>query len=250
MKSLKDRILSHTFAIAKDKRPELTPYVDMRQSVFITGVDKATYPEINVNEVDFSKLMFNDFVAVMECRHDPKSTVTHDAGILIRVFKKNDVYVSGTFMMLITEGNIKNSYAVLCGIELDCVKQEIQLVHIPEVNTKFVTENDKSIVEEFLKVIYVTQNYERMVKKGVPRKYAYQKLPWNVRDTHIEYTIDLTKPKYVQAEVSQDKRKHAGMPEHERRGHWRTYKSGKKVFIKSCEINKGKGNKVEKSYKL
>jgi hypothetical protein len=38
--------------------------------------------------------------------------------------------------------------------------------------------------------------------------------------------------------------------EHERRGHWRRYKSGKEVFIETLTVNKGVGGKIIKDYEL
>lgn len=38
--------------------------------------------------------------------------------------------------------------------------------------------------------------------------------------------------------------------EHERRGHWRRYKSGKEIFIEKLTVNKGVGGKVIKDYQL
>lgn len=38
--------------------------------------------------------------------------------------------------------------------------------------------------------------------------------------------------------------------EHERRGHWRRYKSGKEVFIEKLTVNKGVGGKVIKDYQF
>lgn len=38
--------------------------------------------------------------------------------------------------------------------------------------------------------------------------------------------------------------------EHERRGHWRHYKSGKRVWIDQLTVNKGQGGKIIKDYQL
>lgn len=41
---------------------------------------------------------------------------------------------------------------------------------------------------------------------------------------------------------------HASPEEHQRRGHWRTYKSGKRTFVNETTVNKGNGKAVKKVY--
>ncbi len=67
------------------------------------------------------------------------------------------------------------------------------------------------------------------------------------QERYISYMLDLTKPmkKYTRKQLGGT---HASPIEHERRGHWRTYKSGKRTFVESTTINKGKGGKVDKGY--
>ena len=43
---------------------------------------------------------------------------------------------------------------------------------------------------------------------------------------------------------------HASTVEHTRRGHWRTYKSGKRTFVEDTIVNKGKGTPVKKVYTM
>lgn len=49
---------------------------------------------------------------------------------------------------------------------------------------------------------------------------------------------------------SGETRDHRTPREHERRGHWRRYKSGKEVFIEKLTVNKGVGGKIIKDYQL
>lgn len=41
---------------------------------------------------------------------------------------------------------------------------------------------------------------------------------------------------------------HASPEEHQRRGHWRTYKSGKRTFVNETTVNKGSGKTIKKVY--
>lgn len=72
------------------------------------------------------------------------------------------------------------------------------------------------------------------------------------KDRYVEYTLDLSKP--VKRRLTKSPHKggtHASPCEHKRRGHYRTYKSGKVVRVGGTTVNKGsKSGVVEKDYSL
>lgn len=77
-------------------------------------------------------------------------------------------------------------------------------------------------------------------------------VPSGMTGKYIEYTLDLSKPIKKRLWKSAPKGGSHNPPcEHTRRGHTRTYKSGKVVFVKGSVINKGStSGKVEKDYSL
>ncbi len=254
MKSLKDRIMKHHFAIPKDVRERMLPYVDFRASTFITGVEKIPYPNINAASGNWGNLIFEDFVAVMpnedEMRDGTKVEIPY--GLLIRVFRKNEDVVCGCVSMYCSDGGLKDCYIVLCGIDLHINTGTIEISQLAEINRKFVLENRERIFEDFLKVIYVTQHYEQTIVRGVPKKYSYQKMTKVQQKTHIEYIVDLTKPKYISEEPREPQPTGKRKEYHERKGYERTSKLGKKHWVRASEINKDlkPAVKKEKTYKL
>jgi hypothetical protein len=64
------------------------------------------------------------------------------------------------------------------------------------------------------------------------------------------YRVLTIQPRSEPTLPSGETRDHRSPREHERRGHWRRYKSGKEVFIEKLTINKGVGGKVIKDYQL
>ncbi len=71
-----------------------------------------------------------------------------------------------------------------------------------------------------------------------------------IRETIVELkrvnVIKLNKPRSLsyQGKVGT----HASPEEHQRRGHWRSYKSGKRTFVKETTVNKGFGKGAKKVY--
>lgn len=254
MKSLKDRIMKHHFAIPKDVRNKMIPYVDFRESTFITGIEKIPYSNgvVLANE-RWGDLIFEDFVAVMpnEGKQLNGEVIQSPYGLLVRVFRKDEDIVSGCISVFFTDGELKNCYLVMCGIDLHIHEGTIELVHVAEINSKFVNENREQFFEEFLKTIYVTQRYEQTVVRGVPKKYSYQKMTKAQQKTHIEYIVDLTKPKYV-SEPKESKATGKRKEYHERKGYKRTSKLGKVHWVRSSEINKDLKPEIkkDKTYKL
>lgn len=91
------------------------------------------------------------------------------------------------------------------------------------------------------------QTYERVVADTTPGKFKLSKMKPVERGRCIEYTLDLAKP--IARPNSPSGIKGTPKCEHDRRGHWRTYKSGKTVWIKGGTIAKGsKRGRIEKAY--
>lgn len=92
------------------------------------------------------------------------------------------------------------------------------------------------------------------VKIGKPLTFSERKhVPSGVQDKYIEYTLDLSKPsiRYKFKSIRTSTGTHNSPCEHLRRGHYRTYKSGKKVWVNGITVNKGsKSGKVEKDYSM
>lgn len=252
MKSLKDRIMQHHFAIPKDVRAKLLPYVDFRESIFITGVEKIPYSNgVNLANENWGNLVFEDFVAVFPDVGELENEIIHPHWLLMRVFRKSATVVSGCVSIYSPEGKLKDCYIVLCGIDLHIDSNTIELVHVSDLTPEFTHGNRERILEEFLRTIYVTQRYEQTVVKGVPKKYSYQKMTKAQQQTHVEYIVDLTKPKYV-SESKESKVTGKRKEYHERKGYKRTSKLGKVHWVRSSEINKDLKPKVkkDKTYKL
>lgn len=96
---------------------------------------------------------------------------------------------------------------------------------------KFLLEQEKTIVQK---------NQRSETTPKVPGGH--------VGTTFTVLTIDLSLPQ-VRSNSNEPWEGSKGLRcEHERRGHWRTYKTGKRVWVKSCTINPGNNRRVDKDY--
>ena len=96
-------------------------------------------------------------------------------------------------------------------------------------------------------------SYE-FVKIEKPLSFSERKhVAKNLEPKYVEYTLDLSKPskRHIYKSTKSKGGTHASPCEHLRRGHLRTYKSGKQVWVNGITVNKGSNSGiVEKDYSL
>lgn len=102
-------------------------------------------------------------------------------------------------------------------------------------------------------MVFALDNNRALVTTVEPRKLnkAAKKRGALPFDTYKVLTIQpASEEKDEPTLPSGETRDHRTPREHERRGHWRRYKSGKEIFIEKLTVNKGVGGKVIKDYQL
>lgn len=121
----------------------------------------------------------------------------------------------------------------------------------PDLNMlrTYLTDEDikSAAVNNLMCAIQQVNSFERTLIKSTKPVSEIHISQQKVREFDF-WELDLTKPKY-------EKRVHLGGThasprEHTRRGHWRTCKSGKRVWVRSCVCGDPKKGRISKDYRL
>lgn len=200
----------------------------------------------NHGKEDFDHLPFDDMMMLYEADcADPTNPVlvkdAEDHQILMRI--KN---VNGTIIVFEYIRSLSTRKIYLMTIaELDKVNNAFIHIDGPDGLGEHITFN-RGGFEIMRRVLSAIQNYERIVDTTVS-KVALRKVRTLDLPKYTEYTLDMSRPIKRNNKVSNGN----GTPkaEHDRRGHWRVYKSGKQVWVPGTTINKGsKRGRVDKDY--
>lgn len=219
--------------------------------------------------IDFTRMPFDDifFAMTLELRDDddsPKNATFIEDGVLLRITKsrklidiyfitsyiyssKSDRYITTNFNMI----NVVDNNIMVAGAS----KQWLDNYQTDDK----MSANDKrgvTVIKETIHALSILKNilkFEQVKTEGVMTSSEKRHVPTGLKDKFIEYTLDLSKPnrkRFYQSKPHQGG-SHESPCEHTRRGHMRTYKSGKQVWVKGMVVNKGsKTGKVEKDYAL
>lgn len=223
---------------------------DISQSILFVEVSvKPSEYELS-QKVTYEHLPFNDFMLL--CNIETTDIETEEIslvkdGLLVRMKKINDETVRQFVYYRVD--NIDAVYTLLTICDLDVVtgmRKQIAPVSSVGILDEFLTK----VIPMIKHALHTILSFEPVVKNDPTQSFQIKKrVPLNQRDRYIEYTLDLNK-----TTVYSEKRKlggtHASPIEHERRGHWRTYKSGKRTWVDAVTVNKGVGGRIEKDYKL
>ena len=154
---------------------------------------------------------------------------------------------------------LAGSYMVDMVIDIDFCKEKVQMKYPDEqfISKDVTSANVESTVTAIVTIALsmakkMMESTQEISFKPNKKKYTYSKMPKALREKYVEYVYSKPKQKTVFSEETENtngKRDHASPREHVRCGHWRQYKSGKKVWIKSSHVNKNSTDgKIEKDY--
>lgn len=208
-------------------------------------------PDLDNYDLTFKPWMldhipFNDimFLADVVTVNDETGEETKECnGYLFRVVRKSESTVR-VFQYM--QSNMKDYVLVLV---VDVQYKPILVTTYIFKPTIGSVELNNTVLPILFKAIALLVNYTPTIHHSAPISSSFRKKvkPCDV-ERYIVYTLDKTKPKQYKSVHKGGT--HASPVEHERIGHWRTYKSGKKVFVAAVTVNKGKGGRVEKDYQF
>lgn len=212
----------------------------------------------NLRVIDTTTMPFNDVAILMDLDYEDKDgkTCKLNNGMIMRFtkFKEISNILFNTTYVLLQNGKDW----ILTGIKaydldtgnFDVVAYDKNLSYIIEEG-KRVNEYPKEMAAALTHLLAL-MSYEPEIIKTDLTFSERKHIPSGMKDKYIEYTLDLSKPIKRRLFKSLSKGgSHASPCEHKRRGHWRTYKSGKRTWVDGITVNKGSSSGiVEKDYSM
>ncbi len=201
--------------------------------------------------VTYQHLPFNDFMLFCNIETVDENTgeLSLDVdGLVVRMKKIDDqtvrqfVYYRGS--------SVSANYTLLTICDLD-VMTGMRKQIVPVKPTSNIDEFLVTVIPVIKHALHTILSFEPVVKNDPTGSFQIKKrVSLNHRDRYLEYTLDLNKSTVYNYGRKSMGGTHASPIEHERRGHWRTYKSGKRTWVDAITVNKGVGGRIEKDYKL
>lgn len=218
--------------------------------VDVSGIDDGNYG-IDVRD-GLQRLPFEDFTFKIKAKAGEQ---------WVRVIRLNkDVIRIVKYNPFTIASELAGSYMVDMAVDIDFAKEKVQMKYPDEafISKDVTPANVESTVTAIVTIALsmankMMESSQEIQFKPNKKNYTYSKMPKALREKYVEYTYSKPKVKAVFTEeetvIVNGKREHASPREHIRCGHWRNYKSGKKVWIKSSHINKNSTDgKIEKDY--
>lgn len=216
-------------------------------------LDHSTYIEIPPYEEDFEvtfsenigDLAFEDIILTRDSVYEKDGKdFTVKAGILLHIFRLNSESIGIGFHMQAMDLDL---YVLAATYELNYRTGDYKLGWTPKEYRHHAENDMERTIADSLRILEILRSYER-TSKPASTSYSIVKLPKALRDSYVEYVVDLSKP--VVSSGTSGGGSHASPREHLRRGHYRTTKSGVRYFVRSTVVNEGSKGKVDKEYKV
>lgn len=248
MKSLKLNLVKRIKAADTLHLPDelIKQGLNIKDSILFRDIPVLPEEMYDQFELNFKHLPFNDFMLLCDTEHEtPGGVVYSKYGLLNRIVKVNE--------------DIVYQYSYYCANPplADYILLTMAIIdsHSGEMLAAYSYRNGDqeslTLVNKLTMAskmaLFTIINFEPKVISDPTRQFSVQKkVPILQRPKYIEYTLDITKAKkYTSKAIGGS---HASPIEHDRRGHWRTYKNGKKVWVSSSVVNLGRGGRVDKDY--
>lgn len=195
-------------------------------------------------DLNFEHLPFNDFMVLCDT-NTPNGVDYNQHGLLNRIVKVNEDIVY-QYSYYCPNPSVSD-YVLLCVVIIDSHRGEMiaAFTYLKDERESLALIDKLTMASKM--ALFTIINFEPTVFADPTRQFSIQKkVPVLQRPKYIEYTLDITKAKkYTRKKIVGS---HASPIEHDRRGHWRTYKNGNKVWVSSSIVNLGKGGRVDKDY--
>lgn len=247
MTDLKRDIIKRV-VLSKDVPANAGKFVNLYRSIFIHGLDNV---EVQPQMVQFEvfKPMFEDFMTICATVRDNGDEVAD--GAIIRIARIGSQFIGSIFIKGLVHAMPKH-YSYVTGFVVS--EDGVEFKYYAPYMRESVKKSDREFTEAITRILYVASTYTTELinpAKPLPNKLFYRKLSAQEKELYKEYTIDISKPRIItQAKTIPSNAEPTLRAEHERRGHWRTSKFGKKYFVRQTTVNKGAARKIVKDYKV
>ena len=219
-------------------------FSEMEKSIYIDIPNTEEGTRVTLSE-EVGDMAFEDIIVTRDSVIVTNGVdVTIPNGALLHIFRLSSESIGIGFHLLDRGGLSK--YILLTAYEFNYRTMVSKIAWCPPSHRQHAEEGLEQAIADALKILETLRNYERVAKE-TPKVHSIMKLPKAIRDTYVEYVVDLSKP-VIRSSVSGGG-SHASPREHLRRGHYRT-RNGVKYFVRSTVVNEGSKGKVDKEYKV
>lgn len=234
--------------VNKDTPASAGRFVNLHRSILIRGLDEIKVTPQRLDWEIFNP-MFDDFITVTDIESTNGIEVTD--GTLYRIARDGDRFIGSIFMKGLLR-HLPDRYNYITSFVFSATGVDFKYF-APHLKNAMST-STKGFIQSITRILYAASTYIPQLinpDNPLPKKSFYKQLSNNEKELYKEYTIDISKPRVVvQAKASSSNEEPTIRAEHERRGHWRTSKFGKKYFVRQTTVNKGAPRKIVKDYKV
>lgn len=234
--------------INKDTPASAAPFVNLYRSILVRGLDDI---EVIPQRVDWDSFnpMFDDFITVTDIERTNGIEVTD--GALFRIARDGDRFIGSIFVKGLLR-HMPDRYNYITSFVFSATGVDFKYF-APNLKNA-MSSSSEGFIQSIMRILYAASTYTPQLinpDNPLPKKLFYNKLSNSEKELYKEYTIDISKPRVMtQAKTTPSNAEPTLRAEHERRGHWRTSKFGKKYFVRQTTVNKGAVRKIVKDYKV
>ncbi len=245
MTQLKRDIIK-SVVVNKDTPAAAGRFVNLYRSILVRGLDDVKVTPQLIDYSDFNP-MFEDFITLTDTVGSKDMT----EGALFRIARDGDRFIGAIFMKGLLR-HLPNRYSYITSFIMHSTGVDFR--HYPSFLKPAVDKSANGFIKTITRILYAASTYTPQLinpDNPLPKKLFYNKLSNSEKELYKEYTIDISKPRIItQAKTIPSNAEPTLRAEHERRGHWRTSKFGKKYFVRQTTVNKGAVRKIVKDYKV
>ena len=234
--------------VNKDTPAGAGRFVNLHRSILIRGLDDITVTPQLIDYADFNP-MFEDMVTLTHTTGDNDNDIVE--GALFRIARDGDRFIGAIFMKGLLR-HLPDRFNYITSFIMHSTGVEFR--HYPAFLKPAIDKSANDFIRTISRMLYAASAYIPQLinpNNPLPKKLFYNQLSNSEKELYKEYTIDISKPRVmVQAKTTVGNEEPTIRAEHERRGHWRTSKFGKKYFVRQTTVNKGAARKIVKDYKV
>lgn len=235
-------------AVNKDTPASAVPFINLHRSILVRGLDDIP---VNPKHVDWDIFnpMFDDFMTTSNTTNDDDNDIVD--GVLYRIARDGNRFIGAIFMKGLLK-HMSDHYSYITSFVFS--ETGVEFKHYAPFLKPAINNGAVDFIKAITRILYVASTYTPQLinpDNPLPKKLFYNKLSNSEKELYKEYTIDISKPRVMtQTKTTPSNAEPTLRAEHERRGHWRTSKFGKKYFVRQTTVNKGAARKIVKDYKV
>lgn len=234
--------------VGKDTPANAARFVNLLRSILVRGLDNIPVTPQHVDWEVFNP-MFDDFMTTSSTTNDDGNDIAD--GVLYRITRDGNRFIGAIFMKGLLR-HIPDRYNYITSFVFS--ETGVEFKHYAPFLKPAINDGAIDFINAITRILYAASTYTPQLinpDNPLPKKQFYKQLSNSEKELYKEYTIDISKPRVVvQAKSTPSNEEPTLRAEHERRGHWRTSKLGKKFFVRQTTVNKGAPRKIVKDYKV